>query len=423
MNIGIYFECQKKSGGAYQYALNLLGALKPLSGYSFTVFNISNDFPFAEFEPLPNWRIVNLIPVSPSSPNTINPSGNAPKKSRALKRKLNLAILSLLRFLRLYSLEIYLTRMRAQKRARAFKGHGIDLMLYHGPSELSFLTDIPGFVPIHDINHKLHPEFPELTSLGQWKKREYLIKNIKRTAKKILVNSKTCKEDLVRLYSIEPERIEVMPCPPPSYIDDVVTEENKLRVRTQYGLPDHYVFYPAQFWPHKNHANLLQAWKILKDHGEREHLVLVGSRQELWGEYERVQSLIEKLELSDRVHILGYVPNEAMAPLYQAADAVAMVAAIGFTYPVFEAWRMKRPLVCTDSHESREQVGNAALLVKANNPSDIAEKIRRLLSDEKLGMELVQNGISRLTLENPENLARKVAELLGDYEKKAARLN
>ena len=146
MKIGFYFEASKKSGGAYQYALNLLEALRENRNHTFVAFNISPDFPFADFK-LPNWEIVNLINVEKIG--TINRTGAVKKES--VRRKLVNHVLTFLRNQKLYRLEMYLTRRNAKKRAKNFTRHDIDLMFFHGPSELSFLTKIPAIVPIHDL--------------------------------------------------------------------------------------------------------------------------------------------------------------------------------------------------------------------------------------------------------------------------------
>ena len=45
----------------------------------------------------------------------------------------------------------------------------------------------------------------------------------------------------------------------------------------KYRLEPGYLFYPAQFWPHKNHITLLAALALLRERGITERLVLCGS--------------------------------------------------------------------------------------------------------------------------------------------------
>ena len=62
---------------------------------------------------------------------------------------------------------------------------------------------------------------------------------------------------------------------PASYLSNTVSEEEKARLRAKYGLPAQFLFYPAQFWQHKNHRGLFEALKLLGD--EAPLLVLTGS--------------------------------------------------------------------------------------------------------------------------------------------------
>src|SRR3989338_6490521 len=130
MRIGFYFECFKSSGGVYQYALNLLDALKKNTEHSYVVFNISPDFPFSEFN-LPNWKIINLISIGSTE---ALPTG---KKSAiaTTKQKLVAFVKKFIRIFHLYSIEIWLTTRNAKKRARTISREAVDIMFYHGPSE------------------------------------------------------------------------------------------------------------------------------------------------------------------------------------------------------------------------------------------------------------------------------------------------
>lgn len=414
MTIGFYFECFKKSGGVYQYALNLLEALKKMTEHAFIVFTISPDFPFESFD-LPNWHIVQLASNGKKKSNSKVDAGPTPE---SVRRKLTLVALRILRTLKLYRVEIFLTRVKAKRRARAFENHGLNLMIFHGPSELSFLTDIPSFVPIHDIHHRLHPESPEVSSLGQWEKREYLIQHIKETAHKILVNSARTKTDLIRCYGIEGGRIEVMPCPAPVYFKKIPSAEKQRKVIKKYNLPEKFLFYAAQFWPHKNHQNLIRALSILKKENRPWlPLVLVGSAQSLWGEFEKVKQLVSENGLERDVHFLGYVDNDEMPALYSLSTALVMPTLFGFTYPVFEAWQMNVPVIYSNADDSQEQVGGAALTVTPQDPNDIAQKIELIIKHPELGKKLAAEGQKKLENKTQERLNIKVRELIETFER------
>lgn len=408
MRIGFYFEASKKSGGAYQYALNLLEALRENKEHQFTAFNISPDFPFEDFK-LPNWKIVNLINVEKLG--TTNSAGAL--KKEPLRRKLVNRFLSTLRRLKLYTLEIYLTRQNAIRRAKNFALHGIDLMFFHGPSELSFLTKIPSVVPIHDLEHRRHSEFPELRNDGQWQKREYTYNHIKKSAYKILVDSPIGKQDVIDFYKVPENRIEIVPFLPPSYLKKEVSEAEIETMRTEHGLPDRFIFYPAQFWPHKNQLNLVKALAILKEKGLTVPAVLVGSKREEWGAFQKVLEFIKTHGMETDVKFLGYVSNNEMSVLYRAATALAIPTFLGPTnIPVYEAWFMECPVLYSDIRGPREQAGDAAILFDPYKPESIADAIEKIWLDEPLRKELIAKGQKRLNLWTRKDFYDKIRSII-----------
>ncbi|MBU6390544.1 glycosyltransferase family 4 protein [Patescibacteria group bacterium] len=411
MKIGFYFECSTKSGGVYQYALNLLEALREIREHSVTVFNISPDFPFNDFN-LPNWQIVNLATIKKSE--TLDRRGQIRRET--FKRRVTVFILNWIRKMRLYRLEIFLERRNAKKRAMNFLGHDIDLMVFHGPSELSFLTNIPAIVPIHDLEHRRHSEFPELRASGQWQKREYLYNNIKKSAYKILVDSEIGKQDVVEFYGVEPARIEVVPFLPPSYLDPAISRERQNAVKNEYDLPGKFIFYPAQFWPHKNHLNLVKALALLKTQNIIVPAVFVGGKQEGWSAYGKVMEFVRENALEKQVKFLGFLEGDEMSALYKMATALVMPTFLGPTnIPVYEAWGMDCPVLYSDIRGPREQAGPAALLFDPYNPESIAEKIKEIWNNEPLRQDLIARGRARLGAWTRADFYAKIKALIGEF--------
>ena len=181
-------------------------------------------------------------------------------------------------------------------------------------------------------------------------------------------------------------------------------------VRAKYGLPERYLFYPAQFWDHKNHLRLVEALAIAKGRGLPVKLVLAGSRKNA---YDRVVLRVEALGLSEDVTILGYVPNEDMAALYRQALATVFVSLIGPTnIPPLEAMAVGSPLIVSNVYAMPEQVGDAALLVDPNNAEDIADKIERLWVDAALRRQLVEKGLARSATWTEEHFGARLREIV-----------
>lgn len=304
-------------------------------------------------------------------------------------------------------------------RDRWFRHCGIEMMVYPAPSSLSFETDIPYVMAIHDLQHRLQPEFPEVSACGEWERREYLFQKGARYATLLFADSEVGKEDILNFYGpcgVTEDRVKVLPFLPASYLAQNVSESDAMRVRETYRLPKRYLFYPAQFWPHKNHARIVQALARLKQqHGLEIPIVLCGSytgaiRKRTFSE---VTGLAKKLNLAEQVLYKGHVRDEDMPGLYSGEAILVMPTFFGPTnIPVLEAWAFGCPVLTSDIRGIREQVGDAGLMVDPRSVDSIADGIHRVWSDEQLRSTLIENGRRRLAGYTPQDYRERLVEFL-----------
>jgi hypothetical protein len=116
----------------------------------------------------------------------------------------------------------------------------IDFVVYPYPNRLSFEAGIPYMMAIHDLQHRLPPEFPEVTSNGEREWREYYFRNGSRYATLLLADSEVGKEDILNVYGsygVTADRVKVLPVLPASYLAVGVSERERQRVRKAYRLP------------------------------------------------------------------------------------------------------------------------------------------------------------------------------------------
>ena len=294
---------------------------------------------------------------------------------------------------------------------------GVDLMLYPVPTTSAFEIDVPYVAAVHDLQHVLQPKFPEVSADGQAETREYLFRNLIRSAVTVVVDSETGKEDVLASYGeyIDADRVQVLPFAPPGYLFDPPPTTRD--VRAAYDLPERYLFYPAQFWPHKNHARLIEAVALLRERGLDVTLVLCGVHDGSLRErtHAEVLQLISRHGLSDHVRLLGYVSDDDMRALYAGAVALTMPTFFGPTnIPVLEAWAAGCPVVTSDLRGIREQVGDAAVLADPRSVEDLADAIARVWTNDTLRSALVEAGSVRLRAFTPEAYRRRLHEILDD---------
>ena len=418
MRIGIVSVLSGFSGGVYQYSLTMLRTLYEWKADGcedeFIVFAQDMHHPAVVSSSKPGWAVKPLHPPSAKrrAVNTLRRMvGEGPHREawrwmrRQLQGKRRRPGPDRVRF--------------RPEMSRWFHRCGVELMLYPAPNSLSFETEIPCVMAIHDLQHRLQPEFPEVSDGGQWEKREYIFRNAARYATLLLADSEVGKEDILNFcgsYGVTPDRVKVLPFLPACYLAVDVSEGERHRVRTTYHLSGRYLFYPAQFWPHKNHTRIVQALALLRqEHRLKAPVVFCGSHRGeiLKHTFREVMSLSHQLGLEDQVHYLGYVPDGDMSGLYAGAVALVMPTFFGPTnIPVLEAWAFGCPVLTSDIRGVREQAGDAAVLVDPRSVEAIADGIYRLWRDENLRRTLADRGRHRLSAYTPDDYRRRLIEIV-----------
>jgi glycosyltransferase involved in cell wall biosynthesis len=283
---------------------------------------------------------------------------------------------------------------------------------------LSFVTctltvDYPYIVPVLDLQHRLQSFFPEVSINGLWEAQEKIYLNTIQRATYIVTGTNVGKAEVEKFYQVPSERIKVIPFFSPQLI--VNHDPQTYDVLKKYNIPNQYLFYPAQFWTHKNHVNLLLAIKILKEKDNLEFpLVLTGSDQ---GNMSYVQEKVEEFNLSKQVYFLGFVPQEDMASLYTNAFALTFVSFFGpDNLPPLEAMALNCPVIASKVSGSEEQLGNSALLVNPKEPQEIANAIKSLWYNSTLKEDLIQKGKDRVSQWTAKDYVQSLFSLLDEFE-------
>ena len=304
------------------------------------------------------------------------------------------------------------------RRARWYREKGLELVLYPVYSAEAFETRIPSVVTVHDLNHRVYTEFPEVAALGEFERREYYFRNACRHAATLLVESEAGREDLLNFYGDTgtlSDRVIVLPMLPAITLALDGNQEDSKLVRQRYGLDRDYLFYPAQFWPHKNHVRLIQALHHLKQgSGLTPALVLGGSHSGSLRHRTFVTAMraARRLGIQDQVRYLGFIPDQDMSALYREAAGLVMPTFFGPTnIPVLEAFALGCPVVTSDIRGIREQTNGAAILVNPRDPEAIADGLRRLLTASDERAALIRRGrevLSRYTADDYRRTLRRM---------------
>lgn len=179
-------------------------------------------------------------------------------------------------------------------------------------------------------------------------------------------------------------------------------------VRNKYHL-NRYVLFVGTQEHHKNLPRLIEAFgKMKAQHALPHCLVLAGGKG---NSSEMVLATIDRLNLSDAVVMLGYVPDEELPGLYAGADLFAFPSLHeGFGIPILEAMASGTVVLTSDIYAMPEVAGDAAIYVNPNEVDSIAIGLWRGLSDEQLRQELRNKGAARAARFTWHNTALETVE-------------
>jgi glycosyltransferase involved in cell wall biosynthesis len=271
-----------------------------------------------------------------------------------------------------------------------FLKHKIDIVYFVNTSAFARDLDRHNFIfTLWDLCHLDHPEFPEVSSHGEFESRQELLLNVLPKATNVVVESEIGKENLVNRFNIEETRIKVLPVLPSLQIEefDQETKKKNIDIKVKYSIPGDYIFYPAQFWPHKNHIYILKGLKKLKDENFEIHAIFTGSDK---GNQEYIKHSAQELNLSRQIHFLGFVDNEELPYLYKQSLALVMPTYFGPTnLPPEEASILECPILYSNLPDLKEQVAGRAQLIDLKDPNDMAIKLIKVINNDPEIKELI----------------------------------
>ena len=269
----------------------------------------------------------------------------------------------------------------------------IDLVYFLSPSKLALqLNKLNYIITVWDLCHRDHPEFPEVRFGFQYEAREQFFNRTLSRAMAVFVDSDVGARNLSRRYAIDEKRIFVIPF----RVSQIARKEFRQDKRcgslpSRLPIEQPYIFYPAQFWAHKNHVYILNGLCCLERiYGKRINAIFAGAD---YGNQEYVECCIRELGLEGYVKVVGFVSDEEVNYLYRNSLAVVMPSYFGPTnLPPLEAFRLGVPLLYSNLDGMREQVQGAALLMDLSAPESMAKHLNDLLESEDLRNSLISEG-------------------------------
>jgi len=295
---------------------------------------------------------------------------------------------------------------------RVIEQEGLDLLWYMIPNALP--VSIPFIATVLDLEHRKQPYFPEVSVTDwTWVAREENFLRLLPRATFVLTGTEQGKKEIVDFYSVNPERVKIVPLPtsqttPPS------PDIRHARL-SALGISGNFLLYPAQFWPHKNHVNILMALDVLhRYHHLTPNLVLTGSDKT---NRSYIHETIQNLNLSDRVFDLGFVSRQDLITLYASAQALVYPSFFGpDNLPPLEAASVGCPAAVSDIPGAREQLGEGVSYFDPTDPQDMAMKLAQVINDNGYRQSLLEAGKKLVSQRTTQAYVATVCDLLDGFK-------
>jgi glycosyltransferase involved in cell wall biosynthesis len=261
----------------------------------------------------------------------------------------------------------------------------------------SLLVSTDGYIPqrpaiktynvIHDIGFVHNPKIqPWLIS----KYYNHFFPIYARAANRLGTVSNYSKDDLVKTWNLDPDKIDVIYNGSNSVYQPVGFEEKKhTENQITNGCP--YFVYVGSLNPRKNIEGLLRGFEIFKSQKNTNYkLVLLG--EPMWNQ-PSIEKTLSSMSFRDEVIFLGRRSPSELQQIIGAARALVLVSHLeGFGIPLVEAMNCDVPVVCSNITSMPEVAGNAGILVDPFSDGSIADGLSQIAFDDALRQRLIENG-------------------------------
>lgn len=278
-------------------------------------------------------------------------------------------------------------------RRRPLSSRGVDLLFCPFTAPTYIEPGIPTVSVIHDMQHKDYPQFFPETEIDT---RNVFMADVQAKATRIICISENVKHSVVRHLNADPEKTHVVYNCIQSRLGAEISREDRDVVIRRLGIHLRpYMFYPANFWPHKNHRMLLTAYGMFRHRYPDQLLDLVFTGA-LEDEERLLKAAAVRMGIRENVHFLGFLPQEELDVVWQETRILIFPSLYeGFGIPVIEAMSLGKPVLCSNVTSLPEVAGDAALFFDPRKPETMVHAMTRITGDPSLGEDLSARGKRR----------------------------
>lgn len=291
---------------------------------------------------------------------------------------------------------------------RAAREESVDL-IFHPKFTVPFFTRCKTIMTIHGASWFVRPDlYPNKLDLAYVKA---VMPLYCRRADFIIANSDLTRNDFIRILRVPAEKIRTVRLGTSERFRVVTDRETLDAARKKYQLPDRFILSVIKYDPRKNFANLIAAFRLLRQRVLCK-LVVTGIGCEKYIEEYRLR----EDGTADDVRFLGWVDHEDLPALYNLAVCKFFPSVYEeFGIPVCEAMACGCPPVIANTGALPEIAGDAGIAVDPFDPPSMANALERLWTDETLRAEYSRRALARARLFTWDRCARETLEVLNQF--------
>ncbi len=254
-------------------------------------------------------------------------------------------------------------------------------------------------VTIHDVIADHNPKlvFPNAKLKFFWKLKQNAAI---RQANLILTVSEHSKEQIKEYFKLPESRLRVVSEAARPIFKVLPKDEKMSETLARYDLkPDErFLLYVGGISPHKNLDTLIKAFDEISKKHLNIKLVLVGDYKDdpFFSAYPSLKKQITESNLDSKIVFTGFVPDEDLAHLYNAAQLLVFPSLEeGFGLPAIEAMACGTPVAASNCSSLPEVLGTVGHFFDPRNSQNMAESIREILDNDALRNAMKKAGLER----------------------------
>lgn len=207
----------------------------------------------------------------------------------------------------------------------------------------------------------------------------------------VFTPSAAVKEELIRRYKINPDKVSV------THLAASSSLQKREKVTMPSGKPIH-LFCIAALHRHKGQLKLVDVFSSLLEKYKPDVKLFLRGHIHDKNYYDELLLKIKNSSFADNIQIVEYNPSVKLQAIYEEADCVILLSEYeGFGLPLIEAQENGVPVICSDISVFRE-VGNNSVLYLNNRlcSEKLADSIYNFLSDTAARSNMIERGFSNL---------------------------